>query len=305
MVRSLPPLSWFRAFECAARHLNFTAAADELGLTQSAVSQHVRSLEMRFGVPLFVRKPRGLALTDAGRRLLPYASEAISSLAAATAIFEPAQPEGVLTVATSLSFAQWYLAPRLQLFLDAHPGARIRIRTTLWPDDFVLSEADVEIRFGAPELVGEGAEPFLPDRLVPVCSPALAAESRSWEELRKARLIQAVGTSDSWSSWAEHLGLAPPASISQMVDSYGLAVDLAQAGAGVALSSFILAAPGIAKGCLAVPLDAAAPARDGYYMAVRTRGSETLADLFSAWLRSQVDEAVGLAERPVTLLLKG
>ena len=105
MSRSLPPLTWFRAFEAAARHLSFTAAAQELGLTQSAVSQHVRSLELRFGQMLFARKPRGLALTDAGRRLLPAVAKAIGGLAEASALFEPARPDSLLTVATSVSFS--------------------------------------------------------------------------------------------------------------------------------------------------------------------------------------------------------
>lgn len=288
MARALPPLTWFRAFECAARHLNFTAAADELGLTQSAVSQHVRSLEMRFGVPMFLRKPRGLALTDAGRRLLPYATKAISSLTAATAVFEPVRPDGVLTVATSLSFAQWYLAPRMSAFLDAHPGVQIRIRSTLWPDDFVLSDADVEIRFGSKELVGEGAAPFLEDRLIPVCAPKLSPGSLTWEEVRGLRLIQAVGTSDSWQSWAEHNGLDAPIEIAQLVDSYGLAVDLARCGAGVALTSAILAAPCLADGSLVVAFDRSAPARDGYHMAVRNRRSDATPELFSHWLSNEV-----------------
>ena len=76
MVQPLPPLAWFRAFECAARHLSFTLAAQELNLTQSAISQHIRSLEHRFGCALFIRKHRGIALTDQGRRLLPEVANA-------------------------------------------------------------------------------------------------------------------------------------------------------------------------------------------------------------------------------------
>ena len=87
MANSLPPLTWFRAFEVAARHLNFTSAAEELNVTQSAVSQHVRALEQRFGVQLFERKARGLALTKSGRQLLPYVSGAVEELSKATKMF--------------------------------------------------------------------------------------------------------------------------------------------------------------------------------------------------------------------------
>ncbi|MEO0719011.1 MAG: LysR family transcriptional regulator, partial [Pseudomonadota bacterium] len=113
MPRGLPPLTWFRAFEAAARHLNFTSAADELGLTQSAISQHVRSLEMRLGVQLFRRNPRGLSLTDDGRRLAPQVGSAIAMLASAAASYDAGPSERLLTVATSVSIAQWILAPHL------------------------------------------------------------------------------------------------------------------------------------------------------------------------------------------------
>ena len=93
MSKSLPPLTWFRAFEAASRHLNFTMAANEIGLTQSAVSQHVRSLETRLGVFLFVRKPRGLALTDEGRKLQPQVGAALELLGEATRDFQQHENE--------------------------------------------------------------------------------------------------------------------------------------------------------------------------------------------------------------------
>ena len=100
-------MTWFRAFEAAARHLSFTAAADELGLTQSAVSQHVRALEVRFGIQLFQRRPRGLALTDDGRKLLPKVGVALDTLADAAATFDADPTSDLLTIATSVSVAQW------------------------------------------------------------------------------------------------------------------------------------------------------------------------------------------------------
>ena len=121
MAKSLPPLTWFRAFDAAARHLNFTAAAQELGLTQSAVSQHIRALESRLGTPLFVRKPRGLVLTDGGRHLVPDVAAALARLRIATDAFEPAVGGDILTIATSVSFAQWFLAPGLVDFSPPVP----------------------------------------------------------------------------------------------------------------------------------------------------------------------------------------
>ena len=116
----MPPLTWFRAFDAAARHLNFTAAAEELGLTQSAISQHVRSLELRFGTILFERKPRGLALTDEGRRMVPDVSKALNTLADLSRDFDQ-RPEGPsLTIASSVSVAQWYLAQGIAGFSITH-----------------------------------------------------------------------------------------------------------------------------------------------------------------------------------------
>ena len=131
--RALPPLGWFRVFESAARLLSFTAAADELGLTQSAVSQQIRALGDRFGCALFIRKPRGIALTDDGRRLLPGVTDGIANLRAAADAFEPATDPELLTVGTSVSIAQWFLAPRLIDFLKENSQVRVRIITAVWP----------------------------------------------------------------------------------------------------------------------------------------------------------------------------
>ena len=135
MAKSLPPLTWFRSFEAAARNLSFTAAAEEIGLTQSAVSQQVKSLELRLRVPLFVRQARGLMLTDDGRRLLPEISAALDALAGAANRFEAGPVENLLTVATSVSVAQWVIAPRLPDFTARHPNIRLRLLSAIWPDD--------------------------------------------------------------------------------------------------------------------------------------------------------------------------
>ncbi len=123
MPKSLPPLTWFRAFDAAARNLSFTAAADELGFTQSAISQHVRALEDRLGTQLFIRGHRALQLTDAGRMLVPDVAAAMARLTHATERFLPTISRQKLTIATSASIASWVLAPRLAQFHAAFPKA--------------------------------------------------------------------------------------------------------------------------------------------------------------------------------------
>ncbi|MDG1430136.1 MAG: LysR family transcriptional regulator, partial [Paracoccaceae bacterium] len=173
MAKSLPPLTWFRAFEAAARRLSFTAAADEIGMTQSAVSQHVKALETRLGTSLFTRQARGLSLTDSGRRLLPQVGAALEKLADATQGFEPKVGENLLTVATSVSVSHWIIAPKLSAFHKVHPEIAIRFLSAIWPDDFNTARADVEIRFGSEKQVGKNALLLTPNRLVALKSPKL------------------------------------------------------------------------------------------------------------------------------------
>lgn len=279
MARALPPLTWFRAFEAAARYLNFTAAADELGLTQSAVSQQVRSLEVRLGVQLFLRKPRGLALTDDGRKLLPKVGSALETLAAAAETFDAGPTQGLITIATSVSIAQWIIAPRIKEFIAAHPDLRIRILSTIWPDDFKASIADVEIRFGSEKQVGSDATRLMPDSLIAVASPETTGR------LEDRPLIEAVGTSEGWRSWAEHARYDGKLEPVIHVDSYGIALDLAIHGAGIALTSSLLASRCLAAGKITRAHSAALPSTEGYYIATNARSGS--APAFGEWLADQ------------------
>ncbi len=284
MRKKLPPLTWFRAFECSGRHLNFTAAARELGLTQSAISQQVRLLEDRFGVPLFIRLPRGLALTDTGRRILPNVTEPLNGLANVAAAFEHDQSKNTLTVAASISFVQRFIVPNLSNFLDDNPTVQIRIKSTLWPDDFMTSDADVEIRFGPAEVAGKDAEELHQDHIVMVCTPDMFKQPPSWNDICNTRRIQIVGTLGTWENWSKELNLDPPKNTAQLVDSHGLAIDLARCGAGVALTSFLLATPELAAGTLIIPLNERILALDRYFISVKEKKKNSLAQIFSQWL---------------------
>lgn len=277
MTRALPPLTWFRSFEAAARHLSFTAAADELGLTQSAISQQVRSLEMRLGVELFQRQHRGLSLTDDGRKLQPKVGSALDSLAQATASYEIGSTHALLTIATSISVAQWIIAPRLKEFLAGHPGLRVRMLSTIWPDDFKALLADVEIRFGSEKQVGDGAERLIPDSLIPVAHPDLNGS------LKDQALIEAVGTSETWRDWALQAGRAEDPRPSIFVDSHGAALDMAIHGNGVALTSSLLAAQALKTGRLIQVCPTVLSSSEGYFLAVKTKSDNAIA--FNEWLK--------------------
>ncbi|NKX40090.1 LysR family transcriptional regulator [Rhodobacteraceae bacterium R_SAG2] len=278
MSKSLPPLTWFRSFEAAARTLSFTAAAEEIGLTQSAVSQQVKSLEMRLGVDLFVRRTRGLALTDAGRKLLPEVGSALEMLSGAAARFDIGAAGDLLTVATSVSIAQWVIAPNLAAFKTQNPEIRLRILSAIWPDDFHASRADVQIRFGSEKQVGAGSQRLLPDHLIAVKSPSPETDFGS------CPLIETVGTSNGWATWGEANG--PVQEPTVFADTYGMALQLAVHGNGVALVSELVAKHAITSGLVVQAHPGQIESKEGYFLSI----NEELpaAGVFRDWLRTQL-----------------
>lgn len=278
MSKSLPPLTWFRSFEAAARTLSFTAAAEEIGLTQSAVSQQVKSLEMRLGVDLFVRRTRGLALTDAGRKLLPEVGSALEVLSGAAARFDIGAAGDLLTVATSVSIAQWVIAPNLAAFKTQNPEIRLRILSAIWPDDFHASRADVQIRFGSEKQVGAGSQRLLPDHLIAVKSPSPETDFGS------CPLIETVGTSNGWATWGEANG--PVQEPTVFADTYGMALQLAVHGNGVALVSELVAKHAVTSGLVVQAHPGQIESKEGYFLSI----NEELpaACVFRDWLRTQL-----------------
>lgn len=293
MPRALPPLGWFRAFEAAARRQSFTQAADELGLTQSAVSQQIRLLEARLGRRLFVRKHRGVSLTDDGRQLLPDVTAAITGLRSAVGAFEQPDQAGLLTVATSVSIAQWFLAPRLGDFLADHAGIDLRLVTAVWPDELGESGADVRIRFG-PEPVQDATCQLLGStRLALVGSPSVLNSPVDVQltdvQLHERMLIQAVGTADIWSRHVEQLGYTPGSIASVHVDSHGLAVDLARSGVGIAFTSELIALPSLRDGTLVRAHPDTIEGSDGYWISSNATDRAPAAARFVEWLTKQIE----------------
>lgn len=282
MRTPLPPLNWFRAFEASARHLSFTAAGAEIGMTQSAVSQQIKGLESKLRVTLFERRGRGLALTDEGRTLLPQVEDALGKLATALDRVEGPKGQSVLTVRASSSVIEWILAPALPAFCAANPGLSLRFQTAIWSDQFHGAPADVEIRFGSAKQVGQGAQLVLPNRLAAVKAPTLD------RALAALPLIEAVGISDGWDKWATAARL-PALSPTVFVDSYGLALRLALEGAGVALVNLALARTALDRGHLTLAHDCIIPSNEGFYLFVSEQPPQ--AAIFAAWLTGLVSGA--------------
>lgn len=302
-TRSLPPLGWFRAFESAARLLSFTAAADELGLTQSAVSQQIRALEDRFGCPLFIRKHRAIALTDDGRRLLPGVTNGIANLRAASEAFEPAADPEILTVTTSVSVAQWFLAPLLKKFTALNNSVKIRIVTAVWPDEFITSTADVRIRYCPVDAADKHSEPLGSNTIGLFAAPTLLTKKSALNDHSNAiadcDLIQPVGTADTWTRYAQFANLPKEKQVSTYVDSHGLAVSFAQSGTGMALTSALIAAPCVSTRQLTLLYPSLMPAKDGYFIDSARDTDDDIAQNFTDWVKREALQAERAAYEPV------
>lgn len=237
-MKSLPPLIWLQAFEAAARTMSFTAAGQELGVTQAAISQRIRLLEDRLGQKLFVRHPRSLSLTPAGQAWLPSVLEAFSRLAEGTAeVFGPS-PDAPVTLRTTPLIQQTWLAPRLLAFHRAYPAVTVRLVSAIWPEDFGPEGADLELRYGAGDWAGMETLSLGDEAMVPVCSPQVAARLAAPEDLAGEPLLHAAGFAVGWPAWLERAGIAGiedgcPAMI---CDTQVMTLTLAAAGGGVALT---------------------------------------------------------------------
>ena len=170
----LPSLNGLRAFEAAARHLSFTRAAEELNVTQTAVSHLIRRLEEQLGIPLFVRRNRALELTREAASYLPAVRGAFEDLHVATARLRRAERDGVLTVSTTASLAAKWLVTRVAAFQDANPGIEVRITTSSHLVDFQRDDVDMAVRYGRGNWPGLRTDWLMAEDMFPGVQPVAA-----------------------------------------------------------------------------------------------------------------------------------
>ncbi|WP_413991613.1 LysR family transcriptional regulator [Labrys okinawensis] len=245
----LPPLIWLRTFEASARHLNFTSAGAELGLTQAAVSQHIRSLEAELGARLFVRLRRGVALTAEGGAYLPHIQGVFRSLARSTSeLFGPRAGRAVLR--SPISFSLLWLAPRLHRLRQALPQLRLELNTIHVPVDYTGDQEGFDIRFGIGPFEGRESHRLTWERLVPAAAPLhlhLLHDPANWPHLP---LLSVAGAREMWPDWFARAALPLPPSASLVFDSFAVALEAARAGAGAVLASRPLADAALEDGSL-------------------------------------------------------
>ncbi|WP_186288884.1 LysR substrate-binding domain-containing protein [Burkholderia gladioli] len=289
--RRLPPLNALRAFEAAARHLNFRLAAEEIGVTQGAVAQQVRHLEDVLQRPLFDRLPRGLALTADGRAYFPAVQRAFAIVADATDTLS--RRPSTLSISTAPSFASKWLIPRLAQLRESQPALEVRVIADEKLASFRGDGVDIAIRLGKPPFgKGLAAELLFPLEVFAVAAPSLLAARpvRRVDELAGQVLLH--DAHDLWPEFLEALraGLAVDPAKGPRFNQSSLAIDAAIDGQGIALTSEPLVERDIAAGRLRRVLDFSFPLSLGFYV-VHPQGaadSGPLRDLRD-WLFSQRD----------------
>ncbi|MCU0839470.1 MAG: transcriptional regulator GcvA [Rhodospirillales bacterium] len=272
MTRRLPPLNALRSFEAAARHLSFTRAAEELHVTQAAISHQIKALEDDLGLPLFRRLNRALLLTDEGQTLYPAVRDAFQLITDAAARLKGREHTGMLTVSTLPSFAVKWLVPRISRFQDRNPDIDLRIAANERITDLARDRIDVSIRFGAGVWTGVRCEKLVDESITPVCSPALLPQISSPQDLAHLTLLHEemlpLPGFPNWSDWlaAAGLGAVVDADRGIRFSHTHMMLQAAIDGRGVALGLSILAADDVAAGRLVAPFGLVLPSGYAYYL---------------------------------------
>lgn len=304
MARQLPSLNGLRAFEAAGRNGSFTAAANELNVTQAAVSRMVRLLEQRFGFTLFRRHANALELTAQGRALLSGLTDSLDSVARIVEQVASMRGGLVLTVGVGPTLAMNWLIPRLAGFYRTHPEVEVRMATggATRPirDDWTCT-----IRRDVGAWSGYTAEELFPSTLVPVCTPALAAGLRQPSDLGNVPLIIVPHLSGDWPCWFEAAGLrTPPRPAAEIFfDNNAMAMQAVLAGVGVAAAQTLYITDALSSGRLVAPFPVVATKREAWYLEYRpNRADDRALIAFREWLCGEANRQreieVELIERP-------
>jgi LysR family glycine cleavage system transcriptional activator len=269
MKRRLPSLNALRAFEAAASHLSFTRAADELAVTQGAVSHQVKALERQLGLPLFHRQNQRLTLTSTGQAYLPVVRDAFDRLAAGTEQLLAAEQSKRLTISVSPNFAANWLVPRIGQFVEQHPDIDLRINAALHHVDFAREDVDMAVRHGDGHWPGLHVVRLCREELFPVCSPKLLEGRhtlRAPADLLHHTLLHWDDRRD-WQKWLDAAGVAAADLARGVVfNQASMAIRAAVDGQGVTLARTALVALLLLEGRLVRPFPLALPVSYAYYV---------------------------------------
>ncbi|WP_312213758.1 glycine cleavage system transcriptional regulator GcvA [Pseudescherichia sp.] len=268
MSKRLPPLNALRVFDAAARHLSFTRAADELFVTQAAVSHQIKSLEDFLGLKLFRRRNRSLLLTEEGQSYFQDIKEIFSQLTEATRKLQSRSAKGALTVSLLPSFAIQWLVPRLSSFNSAYPGIDVRIQAVDREVDKLADDVDVAIFYGRGNWPGLRVEKLYAEYLLPVCSPLLLTGDKPLktpEDLAKHTLLHDASRRD-WQTYTRQLGLNLNVQQGPIFSHSAMVLQAAIHGQGIALANNVMAQSEIEAGRLACPFNDVLVSKNAFYL---------------------------------------
>ncbi len=276
--RLVPSMAALQCFEAAARHLSFTRAAEELHLTQSAVSKQVAQLEEMLRHHLFLRIRRRLQLTPAGSLYLTEVNKILVQVDMSSRyILSYGQETEVLTVATQPSFGVGWLIPKLKGFGKRHPNIHLDIHNELEPFNLLQAKADVVFFFGQGTWPGATCVELFGEEVIPVCAPDLLGGRAlgSAEELSQQVLLQSTSRPETWHEWFLEQGLHSANSYhGPRFDTFYMCISAALSGCGVALVPRYLVAKDLAEGKLVVPWDHAMRSNGALFLAYQEHAAE-------------------------------
>jgi LysR family transcriptional regulator, glycine cleavage system transcriptional activator len=306
MLRRLPPLNALKAFEAAARHESFTRAAEELCVTQGAVSHQVKALETELGLKLFTRERQRLLITEQGREYLAVLRDAFDRIALGTERLRERQTSGVLTVSTSPDFAAKWLVNRLGHFLEAHPEIDLRVSATMHHVDFAREDVDVAVRHGEGDWPGLDSVRLAPEELFPVCSPKLMSGPRAVRvpaDVLKHPLLH-MEDRQNWARWLDAAGVSDTGAVhGPVLNRASMLIDAAVDGQGIALARTTLAAWDLINGRLVRPFPIAMRLTKSYWIVCpKATAAVPKIRAFRDWLLAEAADDQARLEKPAPAL---
>lgn len=281
------PLNALRMFDAAARHLSLTRAAQELHVTQAAVSQHIRNLEERLGKPLFRRLPRGLALTDEGQALWPVVAQSFERIEQSLQQVAEPRPREILSVGVVGTFAIGWLIPRLSQFQQLHPYIDLRLLTNNNRVYLAGEGLDAAVRFGDGAWHGTHAQMLLRAPLSPMCTPMLAQQLREPADLARQTLLRSYRTQE-WEGWFAGLDQTAPLARGAMFDSSLTLAEAAAQGAGIALLPARMFEHMLQQGRLVRPFAHEVDTGAYWLTYLKSRQASSALQTFRQWLMTQL-----------------
>lgn len=288
LPKDLPPLLALRAFESVARHLSFIRAADELSVSQSAVSHQIHKLEQYLEQRLFIRRTRAIDLSDAGSRYYQQIRPALEQIAEASRQLRAPAPAQILRIGLLASFATLWLAPRLTDFITRHPEIQVALEPSIQLADVAGAQVDLAIRYGKGGWPDVEVQCLMRERLLPVCSPAFKARAGGSGPLLMAQAPQPF----EWTDWARQHAIDLQRYPTIMLHDYNIVVEAAVAGQGIAMGRQRLIDRRLKDGSLVPAFDTSPHEGEiGYWLIRPNAALSPQAECFCTWLKEQCAEA--------------